>query len=101
MAYSTSTYKIEGTNQYKESIGEYTYQGKEYIIVEEDYNSFSVYLLNDDEELSLIEDEEEQEEVLNQWKDNTYGMSAIWQEEYSDNTSRIDEGLNLDDYSDL
>ena len=94
MSYATSSFKISGKNEYLDSIGEYNVHGRNFAIVEDSYDDFKVYEINQDEELEFVEDEDIQEEVVHSWKEDTYGMNPTWRDDYLDGAGRITEDFS-------
>ena len=85
MAYSELVYQLAGEDREVEVIGETMIASQSYFIAQDDHSDlgYSVYLLNEDEELELLEEEDLSDLILHNWKEEAYGLSEnyLWNEE--------------------
>ncbi|CAM3389313.1 hypothetical protein [Pseudostreptobacillus hongkongensis] len=98
-------YEIDGSIEYFTCIAEHTYLGVEYLICEsEDGTRRVFYYDNDmtDEKLNLIDDEEEEETILDNYQEELYKSEEksfeYWEDnDYTSDYEGFDNDTDLDD----
>ncbi len=75
MAYSNLSYKLANSNKYVDAIGEYHFNGEQYILVEKNNHQYNVYTLTPDGELEKVLDSDIADEIVEKWSEETLGVN--------------------------
>lgn len=98
-------YEVEGEEIEFEVLATLTYDSDDYVITDNGEGTFHVFLDNDDDDLSLVEDDDIVSDVLEYWKESLKEDSNIgdWEDdEYYEREDKLGERESFDneDYRD-